>query len=240
MEFTPAELDSLKKRGFLKQKQDGFVLFRIRALCGNLTPKQLEAMAEIARRFGKGLIHATTRQGMEVPHIAYADIPAVEAFAKEKGLLCGTSGPRFRTTTCCPGNNWCKMGLVDTFAMCEDLERAGFSCGLELPHKFKINVSGCPNTCTRSQHSEIGLHGAIDPITKQFGYVVYAAGCGGRTPRHGIKLAGVHTSGEVIALVAKVLGFFKAHAKPRQRLAALVEERGRADFFAEIGVGEAL
>ena len=229
------DFDALKKGGFLKQKQDGYVLFRVRSFCGNLTPEQLDAVTLIARRYGKGVIHATTRQGLEVPYIAYADIPAVGALAAEHRLLPGTFGPRLRTMTCCPGNNWCKKGLVDTFALCELLDRASLSCGLELPQKFKINVSGCPNTCTRAQHTEIGIHGAVDPETKQFGYVVYAAGCGGRLPRHGIKLAGVHSSDGVIAVITAVLAFFKERAKPRQRLAALVEEVGREEFFHAIG-----
>jgi len=235
MEPISLDFDVLKKRGFLKQKQKGYALFRVRAFCGNFTHAQLDAVTSIARRYGKGMIHATTRQGLEVPYIAYADIPVVEALIAEHGLLPSTSGACLRTTTCCPGNNWCKMGLVDTFALCESLDRAGLSCGLELPHKFKINVSGCPNTCTRAQHTEIGIHGAVDPETKQFGYVIYAAGCGGRLPRHGIKLAGVHSSDGVIAVITAVLAFFKERAKPRQRLAALVEEVGREAFFQAIG-----
>lgn len=231
------DYDGLKRRGFLRQRQDGYFVVRTRMKAGKYTKEQLEVIAGIAARFGKGFAHATTRQGLEMPFIHFEDIDAVEKELSAAGLLMGTSGPRLRTTTACPGTNWCKQGLVDTFALSDTIERKlGIRCAMDLPHKFKISISGCPNCCTRADASEIGIHGQVDTASpdKRIGYTVYVGGCGGKNPRPGIKLNKVWTEDEVLAVIGKVVTFFKTNAKPRQRLAALIEETGREEFIVSL------
>lgn len=223
------DYDALKKRGFLRQKQEGFFVLRTRVPHGVYYNAHLTKFTQIAERYGRGFVHITTRQGIEVPYIRFEDIGAVENEFLSAGIECGTSGPRMRTTTCCPGNNWCKSGLVDTFSLYDRIEKElGIRCGLELPHKFKIAIAGCPNTCTRPQQSEIGIHGQAG------GYAVYLAGCGGRTPRIGFRLNKIFSEDEVLHIVSSVVRFFKENAKPRQRLALLVEEKGRESLLKYI------
>lgn len=228
------DFNALKKIGFLKSREEGLFTFRSRMPNGNYGPKQLEALAKVANDYGRGLSHATTRQGIEIPFIKYADIEAVQKIVKESGLLTGTSGPRLRTTTTCPGTNWCGRGLVDPFEMAEKIEKAGFVCALDLPHKFKISVSGCLNSCVRVESSEFGIHGAVNLEDKSRGYIIYVAGCGGRQPRHGIKLEKVYTEDEVLKILKNTIDFFAENAKPRQRLALLVDEYGKEKFLKKI------
>lgn len=238
-----AEIDYefLKKRGFLRQKQEGFFVLRTGMPAGIYAAKHLEKLKEISQEFAKGFVHLTVRQGMEVPFIKLADIPDVEVQLKAAGIQIGASGARLRVTTSCPGNNWCKQGLVNTFSLLERIEKElNITCGLELPHKFKIAISGCPNACTRVQFSEIGIHGQIDVTdpNKRIGYVIYLAGCAGRTPRSGFKLNKVFSEDEVLYAVSSVIKFFKENAKPKQRLALLVEKFGRDNFLTYIGFQE--
>ncbi len=231
------DYDALKRRGFLRQKQEGFFVLRVRKAFGVYTNADLSELARIAQKYGRGFLHATTRQGLEIPYIKFEDIESVEKEIKQANIETGASGPRLRTTTCCPGNNWCKSGLVNTFSLYERIEKElQIRCALDLPHKFKIAISGCPNTCTRSQAAEIGIHGEMDLATKRIGYAVYLAGCGGRTPRTGFKIDRVFTEDEVLALIEKVVRYFKSHAQPRQRLALLIEEVGKREFLSAIGL----
>ncbi len=231
------DYDVLKKSGFLKQKQDGFFVLRTRMSSGVYANSMLDKLSAISKTYGRGVVHATTRQGLEIPFIKFADIAKVESELKEAGIEPGTSGPRLRTTTSCPGNNWCKRGLVDTFGLAERIEKElGIRCAMDLPHKFKISISGCPNACTRPDASEIGIHGHIDASSKEnrAGFIVYLGGCGGRTPRNGFKLDKVFSEDEVLMIVESVVTFFKRFAKPRQRLGSLIEEFGRGNFLKEI------
>lgn len=234
------DYDGLKKRGFLKQKQDDFFVLRARMpSTGVFTEGQLKKLADISKEYARGIIHATTRQGLEIPFIKYADIMEIEKELVTSGIETGTSGPRLRATTTCPGNNWCKQGLVDTFSLAGRIEtELGFRCALDLPHKFKIAISGCPNACTRPQASEIGIHGQVDTTSpdRRIGYAIYLGGCGGRTPNNGLKLGKVFTEDETLALIKKVVEFFKEKARPKQRLAFLIKEIGEDNFLKAIGV----
>ena len=232
------DYEDLKKRGFLRQKQKGFFLLRTRMSSGIYKKEQLDKISQLAQEFGRGFVHLTVRQGIEVPFIKFEDIPVVERLFKAVGVESGTSGARLRATTVCPGNNWCKQGLINTFAFSDRIEiELGLKCGLELPHKFKINISGCPNTCTRTQHSEIGVHGVVDITSadKRIGYVIYLGGCGGKTPHAGFKLDKVFSEDAVLLIIEKVVLLFKVNAKPKQRLAAFIEEIGKEKFLEKVG-----
>lgn len=237
MSIENIDYEALKKRGFLREKQDGLFTLRTRMPAGNYQPDHLKKIADIAQKYGRGISHLTVRQGIEVPFIKYEDIDRVEDEIKQTGIKAGTSGPRLRATTSCPGNNWCKRGLIDTFSLFNRIENElGIKCAMELPHKFKIVISGCPNACTRAQASEIGIHGQVnsnDPDNK-IGYSVYVGGCGGKTPYCGIKLDKVFTENEVLLIIKKTVEFFKENAKPRQRLALLIREIGKDAFLRAI------
>ena len=233
------DYDDLKRRGFLRQKQNGLFLFRTRMSSGVYGKDQLDIVNQVAQKFGHGFVHMTVRQGIEIPFIKFENIPEVETLLKGAGVDNGTSGARLRATTVCPGNNWCKQGLINTFAFSDRLEsELGLKCGLSLPHKFKINISGCPNACTRAQQSEIGIHGAIDlsSVDKRAGYVIYLGGCGGRNPRPSFKLNKIFSQDEALSIIKRVVNFFSVNAKPKQRLALLIEEIGREEFLREVGL----
>jgi len=231
------DYNALKKRGFLREKEEGYFTLRTRGPSGNYTQKHLAGLAKIAEEHAQGFVHLTVRQGIEIPFIKFEHIPKVEEEVKRLGVGFGASGPRLRATTVCPGNNWCKRGLIDTFSLFARIEEKGISCGLELPHKFKIVISGCPNTCTRAQASEIGIHGAVDveSLDKRVGYCLYLGGCGGKTPRIGFKLSKIFTEDEVLSVIERVVVFYKENAKPRQRLALLIEEIGKDNFLKQVG-----
>ncbi len=237
MAVEDIDYEDLKRRGFLRQRQDGFFVLRTRMSFGVYKEGHLKVISEISQKYGRGIVHATTRQGLEIPFIKYEDIPAIESELKGSGILSGTSGPRLRTTTCCPGNNWCKQGLINTFSLGDRIEKElGIRCGMDLPHKFKIAISGCPNSCTRPHGSDIGIHGQIDTGSpdKRIGYAVYIGGCGGRLPKTAFKLEKVLSEDEVLSLIKNVVVFFKKNAKPRERLWSLIDRIGKDNFIKKV------
>ena len=239
MSLENIDYNSLKKRGFLRQKQDGYFIVRTRMSTGAFSAEQLAVLSNVAHKYAKGFVHATIRQGIEIPFIKLEDIDRVEEELKKAYIEFGASGATLRTITVCPGNNWCKFGLIDTFKLVERIEKEiNVKCNMELPHKFKVAISGCPNTCTRPQVSEIGIHGEVDTtnVDKHIGYRVYLAGCGGRAPRTGFKLDKIFNEDELLEVIKKVVEFFKNNAKPRQRFALLIEEFGKENFLRQIGL----
>lgn len=151
----------LKKGGFMRQKQKGFFSMRLKTVGGHLTSEQLNAVQKVAEKYGKGYIHLTSRQGVEIPFISIDDIDEVKKELAKGGAKVGVCGPRVRTITACQGNAVCSSGLIDTVSLANNLEEK--YGGRELPHKFKFGVTGCCNNCLKAEENDFGIKGGVKP-----------------------------------------------------------------------------
>lgn len=150
---------TLKKGGFMRQKQKNNFSLRLRVVGGNLTAKQLATIAEVSEKFGDGHVHLTSRQSVEIPFIKIDDIDAVKSALAEGGVEPGVCGPRVRTITACQGEAICPSGCIDTYALAKELDERYFA--RELPHKFKFGITGCQNNCLKAEENDVGIKGGI-------------------------------------------------------------------------------
>ena len=151
---------SLKKGGFMRQKQKGYFSLRLQVVGGTLTTENLRIIQEVADRYGHGYVHLTSRQGVEIPFVRYEDIEIVKAELAKGGCKPGVCGPRVRTVTACQGNAVCPSGNIDTDKIAEKLDERYYA--RELPHKFKFGVTGCQNNCLKAEENDLGIKGALD------------------------------------------------------------------------------
>lgn len=154
-----ADYATLKKGGFMRQKQKNNFSLRLRVVGGNLSAKQLAKIAEVADKFGDGHVHLTSRQSVEIPFIKLNDVEAVKAALAEGGVEPGVCGPRVRTITACQGEAICPSGCIDTFALAKELDDRYFA--RDLPHKFKFGITGCQNNCLKAEENDLGVKGGI-------------------------------------------------------------------------------
>ncbi len=152
---------ALKSGGIIMQKDDDFFAIRLRLPGGCVFADQLPKIAAVAKKYGRGLVRLTARQGIEIPWIKFKEIEAARLELTEAGLALGPCGPRFRTVTACPGLPVCRLALVDCQGLAMRIDQK-FG-GQPLPHKFKATVSGCPNGCSKPLENEIGLCGIVQP-----------------------------------------------------------------------------
>ena len=150
---------TLKKGGFMRQKQKNHFSLRLRVVGGNLTATQLAKIAEVAEKFGDGHIHLTSRQSVEIPFVKLEQIEEVKKALSEGGVEPGGCGPRVRTITACQGEAICPRGCIDTYALAKELDDRYFA--RELPHKFKFGITGCQNNCLKSEENDLGIKGGI-------------------------------------------------------------------------------
>ncbi len=150
---------TLKKGGFMRQKQKDHFSLRLSVVGGQVSSEQLVAITEVANKYGKGYIHLTSRQGVEIPFIKLEDIDAVKADLAKGGAKPGVCGPRVRTITACQGNAVCPNGCIETEELAQELNDRYF--GRELPHKFKFGVTGCQNNCLKAEENDIGIKGGL-------------------------------------------------------------------------------
>lgn len=150
----------LKKGGFMRQKQKGYFSLRLQVVGGNLTAENIKTVSEVAEKYGKGYVHMTSRQGIEIPFIKFDQIEEVKAELAKGGVKPGVCGPRVRTVTACQGNQVCPSGCIDTYSLAKELDAHYF--GRDLPHKFKFGVTGCQNNCLKAEENDIGIKGGME------------------------------------------------------------------------------
>ncbi|MCL5957985.1 MAG: 4Fe-4S binding protein [Chloroflexi bacterium] len=154
--------DELKSGGFIKQVQKDLFTVRLRCPGGKVTADRLKVAAEIAEKFGRGEVHLSVRQSVEVPYVSYEHFDAVTAALKEVNWSVASCGPRVRVPTACAGCTYNPNGLVDTQSICAEVDRRYFGTPTG-HHKFKISFSGCPIDCFRTREMDLGFQGTVEP-----------------------------------------------------------------------------
>lgn len=152
------DYSTLKKGGFMRQKQKNNFSLRLAVVGGTLTAKNLKKIAEVAEKYGDGHVHLTSRQGVEIPFIKLDQIDEVKAELAKGDCVPGVCGPRVRTVTACQGNQICPSGNIDSYHIAQELDKRYFA--RELPHKFKFGVTGCQNNCLKAEENDVGVKGA--------------------------------------------------------------------------------
>jgi dissimilatory sulfite reductase (desulfoviridin) alpha/beta subunit len=156
------DFEVLKSGGFIKQTQRDLFTVRLRCPGGKLTSQQLRKAAELAEKYGRGEIHNSFRQSIEIPYVHYQHFDAIVAELKEIDWSVASCGPRIRVPTACAGCTWNPNSLMDAQTICLEVDRRYFG----IPtghHKFKISFSGCPIDCARTREMDLGFQGMAEP-----------------------------------------------------------------------------
>jgi anaerobic sulfite reductase subunit C len=151
----------LKKGGMMRQAEAGLFSVRLHVVGGRLATPQLRAIQEAADRFGRGEIHLTNRQGVEIPNVPQSALAALKEFLAPSGVGVGVAGPTVRTVTACQGCRVCPSGVIDSPELAEAVDRELY--GKPVPHKFKVGISGCANNCMKAEENDAGIKGWIEP-----------------------------------------------------------------------------
>lgn len=152
----------LKNGGFIKQTQANLFTVRLRCPGGKVTSRQLHTAAELAEKYGNGEVHASVRQSIEIPYIHYRHFNEVTAALRAVDWSVASCGSRFRVPTACGGCRYNPNGLMDTRAVCDEVDKRYFGTATG-HHKFKITFSGCPIDCARSRGADLGFQGSVEP-----------------------------------------------------------------------------
>ena len=193
-------------------------------------------MASLAQRHTPGYpLHVTTRQDVELHGIQPGDVPAIQRVVCDVGLACaGACGDTVRNITVCPENGL-RRGTWDVSGLVESIQTLAQSLSwiADLPRKFKISVSACPELCARPWINDVGLAANADGT-----FCAMIAGSLGAKPGTGLLLYETLDVGEVLPLVIAVLRLFHAEGdrshRYQARLRHVRERLGDAAFRARV------
>ncbi|WP_298039906.1 NAD(P)/FAD-dependent oxidoreductase [uncultured Desulfuromonas sp.] len=192
---------------------------------GGLTePAQLRRIADVAERFGAQALKLTSAQRIAIVGLPEEKLDQIwEELGEKPGAAIGMC---VRSVKICPGTTFCKRGQQNSVEVGLELDRKYH--GMELPWKFKMGVSGCPNDCGEVCIKDVGLIGSPK------GWNVMVGGNGGGRPRLSFKLMEhVPSDEEALKVVDHIVTWFKAKDR-RCRLGKFVEEMGIEAFKAEV------
>ncbi len=163
--LTKDQVAQVKAKGFLRNRGTDCFSGRIVPAGSVFSAADLRVVAEIAERFGNGKVAFTTRLTAEIVGIPFDQIDAAIAYAGEHGLRFGGTGAKIRPVTACKGTT-CVYGNCDTQALAKEIhERYYLGWGdVKLPHKFKIAVGGCPNSCMKPSLNDFGIEARKAPV----------------------------------------------------------------------------
>ena len=150
------------KGGVITELDPELSTVRIRLPAGKISVDQLRGIARIAKKYGVGVVHCTTRQTIEISHIQPASLRKVEKALTKNGTPVGSERDEIVNIIACPGTDRCKFANIDTISLAQKIDARLF--GKEMPVKIRIALSGCPNSCTSPMLNEIGIIGRVRPV----------------------------------------------------------------------------
>jgi len=192
--------------------------------CGVVSPGTLRKLADVAEKYNAPALKLTSAARIAIVGLKEEDIENVWAdLGMDKGAATGLC---VRNVKACPGTTFCRRGIQDSLGA--GIRLGERYHGLELPSKFKIGVSGCPNQCAETCIKDIGLVGMPK------GWKVLVGGNGGSRPRLSQEIAKDLSTNQMFELIDKIIEQYKKHAKRGQRLGAMIEDTGMEEFKAMV------
>jgi nitrite reductase (NADH) large subunit len=228
-----APLQDTNDRFLANLQRDGTYSVVPRVPGGEITPDQLIALGQVAKRFGL-YSKITGAQRVDLFGARLDQLPQIWAELIAAGFESGHAyGKALRTVKSCVGSTWCRYGVQDSVGMAVRLEHR--YKGLRSPHKLKGAASGCARECAEAQSKDFGV------IATDKGYNLYVCGNGGMKPQHAQLLAADLDEETVVRYLDRFLMFYVRTADRLERTATWFNKLdGGIDYLRRVVVEDAL
>ncbi|MBL0951823.1 MAG: nitrite/sulfite reductase, partial [Pseudomonas sp.] len=145
---------------------------------GDVTDKQLDAIADLADRYSFGEVRNSHNQNIILADVEQRQLLTLWGELREQGFATPNVG-LLTDIICCPGGDFCSLANAKSIPVAEAIQRR-FD---DLDYLFDIgdidlNISGCMNACGHHHVGHIGILG-VDKKGQEF-YQVSLGGSAGR------------------------------------------------------------
>jgi sulfite reductase (ferredoxin) len=208
-----------------------YFMVRIRVPNGILRAEQVRAIADLSRRFGRGVADITVRQNFQLHWVTPEALPEVLETLDQIGLTTlGACGDVVRNITGCP------VAGLDAEEICDPsplaLEASHLLAGnaefYNLPRKFKVSLTGCRDWCSYPEINDVGL----TAITRKFrgetetGFSLRVGGGLSTDPHLAVRLNAFVRWNQVVDAIRGVAELFRRATTLREH-----RERARLKFL---------
>jgi nitrite reductase (NADH) large subunit len=214
-------------------QRDGTYSVVPRVAGGEITPRQLIVLGEVAEKYGL-YTKITGGQRIDLFGARVEQLPIIWKELIAAGFESGHAyGKALRTVKSCVGSTWCRYGVQDSVAFAIRVENR--YKGLRSPHKLKSAVSGCARECAEAQSKDFGI------IATEKGYNLYVCGNGGMKPQHALLLAQDLDEETLLRYVDRFLMFYVRTADRLERTAPWFNKlEGGIDYLKGVIVDDSL
>ncbi|TPL59750.1 MULTISPECIES: nitrite/sulfite reductase [unclassified Mesorhizobium] len=126
---------------------------------GDATDSQMEAIADIAEKYGYNELRVSHEQNLILPHVARADLKAVYDALVDIGLATANSN-LISDIISCPGLDYCALATARSIPIAQEISRRFASLERQREiGELKLKISGCINACGHHHVGHIGILG---------------------------------------------------------------------------------
>ncbi len=198
--------------GDFPQKQRGLNYVGATCPVGQITPKQMLRLAELADLYGSSEVRLTVWQNFIIPNVPDAFVPTLKK-ALEKAGFATKQSHIASGVIACTGNSYCKFAQSNTKGHALELTKY-LEKRIELDQPLNIHVTGCPNSCAQHYMGDIGLLGT--KVQGADGYHVFVGGGFGKHQAVGRQIFSGVTAAEIPRTLEKMLRVYLKKREGRE------------------------
>ncbi len=222
-----------RKQNTQAHKQPGYVAVTLSLKAtatppGDISDKQLDAVADLADQYSFGEARTTHQQNMVLADIEQAKL--FELWQKLRELNFATPNIGLLTNIIsCPGGDFCSLANAKSIPVAESIQRRFdnldylFDIG-----ELDLNISGCMNACSHHHVGHIGILG-VDKKGEEF----YQVSLGGNTGYHtvlGNVLGPSFAQEDVADVIEKIIQFYLNNRHADERFIDTYQRIGMEPF----------
>ncbi len=126
---------------------------------GDASAAQMDAVADLAERYGHDEIRVSHEQNLVLPHVALDDLKAIYDALVAIDLADANVG-LVTDIIACPGMDYCALATARSIPIAQEIsERFGEPARQQEIGDLKIKISGCINACGHHHVGHIGILG---------------------------------------------------------------------------------
>lgn len=158
---TP-EFELWKKRFVNEQKQKGLFSIKVPLKLGDIEHEDAHRLADFLENFGDNTIRCSRSQNIQLRNIpekylgnAYKTINSIDTLSDRAAFIGNMIN--------CTGASTCKLGICLPRGLSSAIATRLRLSNLDLDRlsDFKLNMSGCPNTCGMHHVADLGFFGKV-------------------------------------------------------------------------------
>jgi sulfite reductase (ferredoxin) len=202
-------------------KATEFFMMRIGLPNGLLTSAQLRVIADITKKYARNLADITTRQNIQLHWLTIGALVEITDALTAVGLSPkGACGDVVRNVTGCPLAGLHQHELLDASPLAVEVARK-LTANPEfynLPRKFKISITGCPEWCSYPEINDVALTATKREVNgaEEIGYTLRVGGGLSTEPHLAVRIPAFIRQSQGYAVVEAVVRIFREQTELRE------------------------